>query len=977
MRTLRKAYVGTAAVALVVAMAAVFFVSRRPAEPVSRPAAATAQKTDSSEVGQSVASRVSVAATTGLVGGGGDADKPKPADASPKGQPVEAAPIGGSGRKPPPHPLLGDEDSLLLSDRNVEVGELRSSPGSRPPSRTKLAEVGQAMVRASAEKTEAARLTIDYPLDGTIFPPEIVPPTFLWHDPVAEADTWLIDVAFHDRAERLRVIARGSPAPPGEIDPRCIAKNNEIYQPTPYQASARSWTVGADVWAAIRRRSVETPARLTVFGFRSSEPGKVLSRGAITLSVSKDPVGAPIFYRDVPLAPAVTRRGVIAPLGENAIGLIAWRLRDIGKPNSRLLLTGVPTCTNCHSFSDDGNTLGMDLDGPTGDKGAYVLAPLRRETVIHNDDVISWNAFPEKPKGRKTIGFLSRVSPDGQHVVTTLNEELFVANFLDYRFLQVFYPTRGILGYYSRATGQIKALPGADGPNYVHCDPVWTPDGEYLIFARAEARDAYPKDFVFPERANDPNEPQIQYDLYRIPFRGGRGGKPEPLAGASRNGMSNSFPKVSPDGKWVVFVQARNGQLMRPDSTLWIVPATGGTARKMRCNTPLMNSWHSFSPNGRWMVFSSKANTPYTQMFLTHIDEDGNDSPAVLVPNSTAANRAVNLPEFINRPYEELASIQVKALEHLFHVERGTQLAAEGKRDEALAEFEAAIKLQPDYWQAHVRAATVLVDQGKFDEAAAMLKKVLDANPERPQAHNSVGVVLSRRGLVSEAMAHFERAIQLDPNYAEAHTNLGRLLGQQGRLEEATARFFTAMDLQQDNPLAHLELAEVLLQRRMHELAIRHAQKAVELDAALVDAHLVLAKALAGQGRFALAAAQLEKAMAADPNNLRPVNDLAWLLATCPMDEVRNGTKAVQLAERACKATEHANPVLLGTLAAAYAELGRFPEAIATARKALGLVLPEDKLLAQGLREQIRLYEAGMSLGEKLRQTGPNLLLTR
>ncbi len=87
---------------------------------------------------------------------------------------------------------------------------------------------------------------------------------------------------------------------------------------------------------------------------------------------------------------------------------------------------------------------------------------------------------------------------------------------------------------------------------------------------------------------------------------------------------------------------------MRPDSQLYIVPAQGGEARRMRCNTPLMNSWHSFSPNGRWLVFSSKSRSPYTQMYLTHIDRDGNDSPAILIDNATAANRAVNLPEFVN-----------------------------------------------------------------------------------------------------------------------------------------------------------------------------------------------------------------------------------------------------------------------------------------------------------------------------------------
>ena len=92
--------------------------------------------------------------------------------------------------------------------------------------------------------------------------------------------------------------------------------------------------------------------------------------------------------------------------------------------------------------------------------------------------------------------------------------------------------------------------------------------------------------------------------------------------------MSNDFPKVSPDGRWIVWVQNKNGLLMRPDSRLFMVPFEGGKARLMNCNTLLMNSWHTFSPNGRWLAFSSKARGPYTQLMLTHIDANGNDSPA-------------------------------------------------------------------------------------------------------------------------------------------------------------------------------------------------------------------------------------------------------------------------------------------------------------------------------------------------------------
>ena len=155
---------------------------------------------------------------------------------------------------------------------------------------------------------------------------------------------------------------------------------------------------------------------------------------------------------------------------------------------------------------------------------------------------------------------MSQVSPDGRYVVTTINEpgkgqtdyqrrqapedlrqNYYVANFKDYRLLQVFYPTRGVLAWYSKATGLLQPLPGADDPRYVQASAVWSPDGKYLVFARAEAKDAYPPGAPLAERSNDPNETQVRYDLYRIPFDDGRGGKPEPIAGASANGVEQQL----------------------------------------------------------------------------------------------------------------------------------------------------------------------------------------------------------------------------------------------------------------------------------------------------------------------------------------------------------------------------------------------------------------------------------------------------
>ena len=104
------------------------------------------------------------------------------------------------------------------------------------------------------------------------------------------------------------------PAPEGAIDARCVADTNEIYQPTPYQASATSWTPGDDLWAVVKESSSGGAAEVVFSGFASSRPGVLLSRGRISFTVSPDPVAAPIFYRDVPLAPAETVEGTIQPL---------------------------------------------------------------------------------------------------------------------------------------------------------------------------------------------------------------------------------------------------------------------------------------------------------------------------------------------------------------------------------------------------------------------------------------------------------------------------------------------------------------------------------------------------------------------------------------------------------------------------------------------------------------------------------------
>ncbi len=450
----------------------------------------------------------------------------------------------------------------------------------------------------AASASQPANLTIDYPLEGSIFPPEITPPTFLWHDASETVARWVVTVSFAGLPDKIRIEVRGELMQVGENDPDA----GTPAELTPEQASTRTWKPDAETWEKIKRLNVKSPATIMIAGFAEGDLSHPVSAGKVTISTSKDPVGAPIFYRDVPLIVSpIEQKGPITPLPPSAIPLIKWELRNIGEPKSRTVMENLPTCANCHSFSMDGKKMGIDLDGPRNDKGLYAIVPISKNSTITNQDVIRWSSFKEHPDAIgeeptvKRFGFMAQISPNGRYVVTSIGppelknthqdeapdfapgviNRLFSVNYRDVNFIQVFYPTRGILAYYDRVEKKMRPLPGADDPQYVQTSAFWSPDGKYLIYSRAVARDPFPPGVPKPTHANDPNETQIQYDLYKIPFNDGKGGKAVPVVGASQNGMSNDFPKVSPDGRWIVFVQNKNGLLMRPDSKLYIVPFDG------------------------------------------------------------------------------------------------------------------------------------------------------------------------------------------------------------------------------------------------------------------------------------------------------------------------------------------------------------------------------------------------------------------
>ena len=323
-----------------------------------------------------------------------------------------------------------------------------------------------------------AAITVDYPVDGSVFPPEITPPTFLWRDASASATAWTIDITFADRAAGVHVKSSGERMHVGEIDPETVSPNNELPKLTPEQAAAHTWTPDAETWATIKKRSIESPATVAISGFRDADLKQPVSSGQVKIETSRDPVGAPVFYRDVPLMPNQGTKGVIRPLAPEAVGLIKWRLRYLDEPRSRVVMQKIATCANCHSFSADGKTLGLDVDGPQNDRGLYALIKVAKETSIRTQEC-DQVADRTRSKGAAAAGGVHVADLAGwRYVLSTIDDPMRRGAragaplktsttpriSLNYRFLQVFYPTRGILAWYDRDTRDLQPLPGANDP---------------------------------------------------------------------------------------------------------------------------------------------------------------------------------------------------------------------------------------------------------------------------------------------------------------------------------------------------------------------------------------------------------------------------------------------------------------------------------------------------------------------------------
>jgi hypothetical protein len=479
-----------------------------------------------------------------------------------------------------------------------------------------------------------------------LLPAEFPSPLFEWYSTAKDTSSWEVSLVTGNKKYKINSVTRGT-----------------------------SWSPDVSKWDSIKLLSDFDKIYFTVK--KSGKPGKGKE---LFFRLSKDSVSAPILYRQMPI-PFV--------IAEKKLESMNFMLLNVGsKKAPHVAMGGFPVCGNCHSITADGSTIGLDLDAGLRDKGGYFVSPIKDTIIFNPDNYMSWS----KIEKRRTFGLFSKISPDGRYIVTTIKDRVVMKNYPYSKehiaYSQLFFPVNGHLAVYDRQQHLLNELPGANLDEYVQSNAVWTPDGKNIIFSRATALPYDTNRYEITVVNNKLIDQFVQrkktfkYDLCIIPFNDGKGGKAEPIKGASGNGKSNYFPAVSPDGKWLVFCQAENFMLLQPDSRLYIIPAKGGEARMLGCNLPSLNSWHAWAPNSKWIVFVSKGLSPYTDMFLSHIDDEGNASIPVLVDKARVNSLVVNYPEFVNRnpqdtfimEYDYVEIVHISTEIKSGHIERAKQL---------------------------------------------------------------------------------------------------------------------------------------------------------------------------------------------------------------------------------------------------------------------------------------------------------------
>ncbi len=282
---------------------------------------------------------------------------------------------------------------------------------------------------------------------------------------------------------------------------------------------------------------------------------------------------------------------------------------------------------------------------------------------------------------------------------------------------------------------------------------------------------------------------------------------------------------------------------------------------------------------------------------------------------------------------------------------------------EAIEHFREVVQLRPNDSEVRRNLGKALIKNGATEEGAAEFRAALRIRPNDSDAAYSLGNALLEEGRLDEAISYFRKAIASDPKNLEAHYNLGIALSRQGEFERAIDEFESTIRLRPQHAAAHNNLALALLKKGEVKRAIEEERKAVAIEPNNAELRNNLAVGLLRDGQLAAAVAAWQETVRLHPERTSVAVTLAWILSTAPEPSIRDGARALDLAQRAAQVSGGRNLMIIRVLAAAYAENGRYPEAIRAAQEA------EQRAEASGqsaiaslLQGDLDLYRLGVPL---------------
>ena len=273
----------------------------------------------------------------------------------------------------------------------------------------------------------------------------------------------------------------------------------------------------------------------------------------------------------------------------------------------------------------------------------------------------------------------------------------------------------------------------------------------------------------------------------------------------------------------------------------------------------------------------------------------------------------------------------------------GNALAERGELEEAIGQYQQALRIDPNYLEVHNALGANYQRLGQPQMALEHYQKALEIRPSFAPAQSNLGAFYLSQGKTEEAARHFEAAIRSNPRYYKARNNLGVLLLNQGKLPQAAEQFRAVLNTNPQLAEAHFNLGRVMLRQGESDQAVQHFQEALQLDPRYGPAHTSLGLEFARRREYSHAIDHLRRAVRQPRPQMVAIRALAALLATCEDKSLRNGREAVRLAQACVQASQGKEPRFLPLLAAAHAESGDLAQAIKWQTRAVELAPDEYK----------------------------------